>query len=205
MVGKPQGLRAQKSPMGLGKRRAQSSPLLFFLLGLAGLAVGALRYLEVANTLLPNLSEIEVKIQEIRTLDERDIEARYASAQKEKEELLGKFFALLPAKPTPRDILVFLEEISEKERLLSFQVEPITPIPDLGFLPLASSEQDLFSFLGAYGVAVTGKGSFPSVYGFFWQLSRRGFIPREVRMVPEEKEIAFQARFAILYRREVAP
>jgi hypothetical protein len=161
--------------------------------------------LEVTNTLLPNLSEIEGKIQEIRALDERDIEIRYASAQKEKEELLGKFFALLPAKPTPKEILVFLEELSEKEKLLSLQVEPITPVPDISFLPLASPEQDFFSFLGAYGVTVTGKGSFPSVYNFLWQLSRRGFIPREVRLVPEEKEIAFQARFAILYRREVGP
>jgi hypothetical protein len=205
MLGNPQAQRAQRPPIGLGKRRTQSSPLLFFLLGLAGLAVGAFRYLEVANTLLPNLLEIEGKIQEIRALDERDIEVRYASAQKEKEELLGKFFALLPAKPTPREILLSLEDLSEKEGLSSLQVEPIAPIPDVSFLPLPSPEQDFFSFLGAYGVTLAGKGPFPSVYSFFWQLSRRGFIPREVKLTPEGKEIAFQARFAILYRREVAP
>jgi len=155
--------------------------------------------------MLPNLSEIEGKIREIRALDQRDIDARYASAQKEKEELLSKFFALLPAKPTPKEILLFLEDLSEREGLLNFQVEPITPIPDISFLPIASSEQDFFSFLGAYSVAVTGKGSFPSVYNFLRQLSRRGFIPREVKLVPEGKEIALQARFATLYRREVAP
>ncbi len=205
MLGNPQAQRAQRSSVGLGKRRTQSSPLLFFLLGLTGLAVGAFRYFEVVNTLLPNLIEIEGKIQEIRALDERDIEARYASAQKEKEELLDKFFALLPAKPTPKEILLSLENLSKREGLSNLQVEPITPIPDISFLPLPSSEQDFFSFLGAYGVALAGKGSFSSVYNFLWQLSQRGFIPREVRLTPEGKEIAFQARFAILYRREVAP
>jgi hypothetical protein len=204
MLGKLRGQKAQK-PIGLGKRKTRSSPLLFFLLGLAGLAVGVSRYLEVTNTLLPNLSEIEGKIREIRALDERDIEARYASAQKEKEELLGKFFALLPTKLTPKEILLSLEDLSEKDGLSSFQVEPITPIPDISFLPLPSSEQDFFSFLGAYGVAVVGKGSFPSVYNFLWHLSQRGFIPREVKLAPDGKEIALQARFATLYRREVAP
>jgi len=205
MLGKLQGRRAQKPSIGPVKRRTQSSPLFLFLLGLAGLAVGVFRYLEVANTLLPNLSEIEGKIREMRALDERDIEARYASAQREREELLGKFIAILPAKLTPREILLSLEDLSEKEGLSSLQVEPITPIPDISFLPLPSSEQDFFSFLGAYGVTVVGKGSFSSVYSFLWQLSRRGFIPREVKLVPEGKEIALQARFAILYRREVAP
>jgi len=205
MIGNPRARRAQKPPTGLGKRRTQSSPLLFFLLGLVGLAVGVSRYLEVVNTLLPNLSEIEGRIQEIRALDERDIELRYASAQEEKKELLSKFFALLPAKPTPKEILLSLEDLSKKEGLSDLQVEPITPIPDIGFLPLPSSEQDPFSFLGAYGITLAGKGSFSSVYNFLWQLSRRGFIPREVKLVPEGKEIALQARFAILYRREVAP
>jgi hypothetical protein len=205
MLGKLQGRRAQKPSIGPGKRRTQSSPFLFLLLGLAGLAVGVSRYLEVTNTLSPNLSEIRGKIQEIQALDERDIKTRYASAQKEKEELIGKFFALLPTKTTPEEILLSLEDLSEKVGLSNLQVEPITPIPDISFLPLPSFEQDSFSFLGAYGVAVTGKGSFPSVYNFLWQLSRRGFIPREVKLAPDGREIALQARFAILYRREVAP
>jgi len=205
MLGKLQSQRVQKTSVGPVKRGTQGSPLLFFLLGLAGLAVGAFRYLEVANTLLPELSEIEVKIREMRALDERDIEVRYASAQREKEELLSKFVAVLPAEPTPREILLSLEDLSRKEGLTSLQVEPIAPIPDISFLLLPSSEQDFLSFLGAYGVAVEGKGPFSSVYSFLWQLSRMGFIPREVKLVPEGKEIALRARFAIVYRREVGP